>query len=402
MAVGEISGIGSTNILDGMPGLYSALVANENGVLKQNVSKAQKLNLGSGTISSLFDLSETGGNATLADLQNEFPGLKMFVIVMILVAKAEEGTTESLVASLNAARQTQTLTSQNLITMSVEGQKAKETLAKDQANWTERAGISASGSQTKEDVNGDTHGWQVFLRILMVVLVVAVVIVAIGLFISGVGAGAAVGLLVATMAILMAVSGILSAIQTATTGRASYRNLGFAASLLNPVDNIVELVSDGYTNLDENKVQDQKLQRVKMGLKIGLSVAMAVAMIIGAIFSFGSTTAAVIASLQKVASLILIGTSIAEGAVKIATSILEIRKGVKELEFAKRKYVISQMEAELSKMKLDLDTLSQEVDLIIDMFSASMEDVKNVYEKATKILKEYNDQTRAVARNFKA
>ncbi|MDR1401785.1 MAG: hypothetical protein LBI81_02410 [Puniceicoccales bacterium] len=396
----NVTGAGSSNIEDSISGFYTALGTDFNSYVQPNSFKPEQLNLGSGTISSLFNLCDGGGNATLASLKEEFPEFKMFIIAILLIAKAEEGTTENFVASINAAKQRQTCLTEDIIKNTKEAQDRREKLANEESNWQAKAGTSPSGSPSKEKVEPDTW-WKILLKVFVLLAIAAICIVAMAIGSIAGPAGAFLGLAL-VIGIIMMVVGILETIKTNANTRAAQKNIDTALSFISPTQIVTDLVFDIIVAGDKSKLEDKELQKAKMWLKFALDIAMAVLMIVLAFVTGGSSASAATSSVARaIASIAQSAVSAVEAIVTIVTSIQELRKGVKELELADRRYVINKLQAFLTKMRLDLDVLAKELDLLIEMFSTSLDDVMKEYDKASRTLKEYNDQIRAIAKNVR-
>ena len=130
------------------------------------------------------------------------------------------------------------------------------------------------------------------------------------------------------------------------------------------------------------------------------SVILVVAGIALSVFTGGATGAA--ATAASVTSIINVVSGIVSGATSIVTGALEIRNGQRALERAEMRKVLNQVQASIERMKNILDMIGINIELWTEMFSNDMTIMRGEYDRAARMLKEYNDQKVAIARNIRA
>jgi hypothetical protein len=167
-------------------------------------------------------------------------------------------------------------------------------------------------------------------------------------------------------------------------------------SWINPVESLSEGIVAIVCDVGGYNPKDDKMQKLKMGLKITLNIlaalAMAIAEIVASVVTGGAALPGVI---MAIAGLIT-------GIVQLVCAIIEYKQAEKELKVAKDRLSLNKILALVEQIKMNLETIGQEIDLLIEMFSSSMSNVREEYEKASRILKEYNDTKRAVAQNIRS
>jgi hypothetical protein len=90
------------------------------------------------------------------------------------------------------------------------------------------------------------------------------------------------------------------------------------------------------------------------------------------------------------------------GIIQLVCAVLEYKQAEKKLQLADKRFTLNKILAIVEYLKLELEIISQELDLLIDMFASKMLNVEEEYEKASGLLKEYNETKRSVAQNIRS
>jgi hypothetical protein len=69
---------------------------------------------------------------------------------------------------------------------------------------------------------------------------------------------------------------------------------------------------------------------------------------------------------------------------------------------ADKRFDLNKILGVVEQLKLELETISQELDLLIEMFASKMSDIREEYEKASRLLKKYNETERSIAQNIRS
>ena len=125
-----------------------------------------------------------------------------------------------------------------------------------------------------------------------------------------------------------------------------------------------------------------------------------VAGIAGSVLTGGATGAA--ATALVLANIMNVVSGIMSGVTSIVTGALEIRNGIRALERAEKRKILNQIQASIERMKNILDMIGINIELWTGMFSNDMAIMREEYDRAARMLKEYNDQKVAIARNIRA
>ncbi|MDR1433014.1 MAG: hypothetical protein LBI61_01570 [Puniceicoccales bacterium] len=372
----DVTPVGPTDALQGDLDYVSPLLVESYVQPVRTSATSVVLNLGSGTISNLFDISDSYGGKTMKQLMEEYPDMKMFIIAVLLVAKTEEATTENLIQSINMYRERQEGTRKDVINKKNIAQAKREELAYDEKEWKALAGTSPSGGPTEDK---KLTWWQRIWHFVVAAIITLIPII---------------GLVLSIINLVSMIPGVNATMNRQMKEFLSYTNLASATA-----DLVVGIVCEA-GGFDEN---DKEMQKLKMGIMIAVAaiqiivqIVIAIATVVG---SFGTAAPLVIAQVIRAVMAI---AEIITAAVDLAAAILQVVEGYKELEIAKEKYALDKLVAATEKLRLDLETISQEISIVVEMFSSKLEDVREEYEKASRILKDYNDAKLAVTRNFRA
>jgi hypothetical protein len=93
---------------------------------------------------------------------------------------------------------------------------------------------------------------------------------------------------------------------------------------------------------------------------------------------------------------------IVTGIAAIVGGVFEILQGIRDLQTVEKRFELNKLVALVEKMKIDLEVMTQDIDVLIEMFESKMSDVRAEYDKAARMLKEHCDTKRMIAQNFKA
>jgi hypothetical protein len=334
-----------------------------------------KLGLGTSTIANLFDLGVSNckcGKSVQGMLDQNLPIVLVYILTM---AAREQETTENLVESIQAQQKRQKIDREKLIKDRTRALEKQQQVANDDDSSTKylaRAHIDRTGAVKKEDQDSGSC-WQAVLAIILFIMMPALAIV------------------------LIIVCSIITQIaQAAITENATMREFQKVMSWINPAEALADGVVAIVCELGGYNPNDEEMQKLKMGLKIALNVIAAVAMIVaGIVASIFTGGAAAPAVAIAVAGMIT-------GIIQLACAILEYKQAEKELELAENRFIYNKILVLIEQIKMNLEIVTQDLDLLIEMFSSKMSNVREEYEKASRILKEYNDTKRAIAQNIRS
>jgi Ca2+/Na+ antiporter len=296
--------------------------------------------------------------------------LPVFVVFSIMIGKSIQGSAETVIDSINSYRKVQDAYRKSAMDGLSTIQKKQEELAQD--SWEAIAGTSPSGSFTTEKDEKPGCG-QVVGAVFMYILAII------------------------TFGLSLLITNLIKMIAESTMGPGEYHSFmkdsGWA---LNSSQVIADAIVESYCEV--NSVSDEDKKKAKMVLGIVLLAIQAVAMIIAAIIltvvTFGSGAPALVAA---IVTTIL---ALASAALSIVQGAIEVNKGFKALEAADQKLALNKLMAAVENMQIMVETMGEESEVLIEMFSTKSSDVIAEYEKATRILKEYNDTKHATATNI--
>jgi hypothetical protein len=262
-------------------------------------------------------------------------------------------------------------------------QKKKEDIIKDTDDWKTKANVDRTGALRKDDGSNDCA------KAIFAIFVALAAVVAILTF------GATAVLIAA--AVLVAVCSIVSMIAKAAISRhADMRQFEAVMGWINPAQLFTDAIVTAVCEIGEYNPNDEKIQRLRMGLLIAFNIIAAIALVVAGI-------AATILSGGTAAPLIAMAiVGIVTGIIQLVCSVLEYLQAEKELTLAQARFSLNKILALIEQIKMNLEMVNQDIDMLIEMFASKMSDVREEYEKAARILKEYNDTKRMVAQNIRS
>jgi uncharacterized membrane protein len=346
-----------------------------------STSYISKLGLGQNTLADLFDLGvpKCQCGKSIQDLLDQ--NLPIFVIYTLMIAAREQESTENFVSSIQSQQKRQKLNSTNLIQERLGAQSKREELASDEANWKARVNIDRTGLARKDDPPKDDCIKAIVVGILFVI-----------------------GILTGTLLIMLAVAVVLTVVcsivtqiaKAAIKSHAQMRTFEKVMGWLNPADLLADAVVGVVCTLGGYDPNDERIQKLRMGLKLALNILASIALVIAGIAATVLTGGAA----GPLVAMAIMGAI--TGIIQLVCAIMEYKQAEKELQLAKDRFALNKILAVVEQLKLELETISQELDLLIDMFSSKMSEVREEYEKASRILKEYNETKRSVAQNIRS
>lgn len=370
-----------------------------------DASDSMKFITGNSFLKDLFEVQNGKLGASVEELMEKYPYLPLFAIFSLLIADTMEGSVTTTMEIIQSQQKQQKAISQSIIDDTSYAQQKKEKLAFEENDSKALVGIDVTGADRKEDTKNEWWKWIIGIGVIVVVAVFATVT---AVFTGGasigaaVGVGAAVG--AAAIGTLMAVGSICSLIANVVKNPKHKKNLMLAASIINPVQAIVEGAVDTVCVLWKLDPNDEKVRKAKMWTNLAATIVssllLVAAGIASSVFTGGASGAAAVA--LSVANIINIVSGIITGATSIVTGALEIRNGIRALERAEMKKILNQVQASIDRMKMILDMIGTNIELWTGIFSNDMTIIRGEYERAARTLKEYNDQKVAIARNIRA
>jgi hypothetical protein len=308
--------------------------------------------------------------------------LPLFVLYSLMMAMREQESTENLIEAIQMQQKRQKIEIINSIEMRTGAQEKKEKLIREEDDWKTKVNVDRTGEARKDDPPP-------LDPCLKVILVIVIFIVAAW---TG-GLGLLLIVAVAAITICAIVSQICKA---AIKSHAQMRQFEYVMSWLNPAELLADAVVTVVCELGGYNPNDEKMKKLKMGLMLAINILAAIAIIVlGIVVSVlsGGTLAPAIA-------MAIVGVIM--GAIQLACAILEYQQAEKAMEVAEKRLALNKMLAVIEKIKMDLETVSQEIDMLIELFASKMSDVREEYEKASRLLKEYNDTKRLIAQNIRS
>jgi hypothetical protein len=284
------------------------------------------------------------------------------------MAAREQETTEAFIDSIQTLQKLQKTNTTDLIGARTALQEKQEELAYEEDSWMALVNIDRTGASPKEDY--DPHWLQLVFGLVL-------------LAIAG--------------PILIILCSFITQIAHATIkSHAQRREFDKVMSWINPATAIADgsvAVACEIHGCDPNSAEMQKLRMIMM---LTLNIIAALAMIAAGIaltIVTGGTAAPFV--FMAVMGIIM-------GIIQLVCAIMEYKQAEKELELAEKRFVLNKILAVIEQIKMNLEIVSQDLDLLIEMFSSKMSDVREEYEKASRVLKEYNDTKRAIAQNIRS
>jgi hypothetical protein len=294
--------------------------------------------------------------------------LPIVIIYILAIAARDQETLETFVDSIQMQQKRQKIDTFNAIQLRTGALAKQEKLAYRQNEWEALAGISPSGSPSKEDYDPN-----------VLQLVVGIIIFAFG------------------GALLMPIFSLITQIaQLTIETHKEKREFDKIMSWINPTIAIADgsvAVSCEINGTDPNSAEMQKL-RMKVALAIGIisAIVLIIAGIALAPFTGGSSAAIAV----------MVTISVIAGIIQLVCAFMELMKAEKELQIAQDRFAYNKLLALIEQLKMNLEVINQDIDLLVEMFASKMSDIRAAYERASQILKEYNDTKRAVAQNFRS
>lgn len=370
-----------------------------------DVNDSIKFLTGNAFLKDLFEVQNGMIGTSVEELMEKYPYLPLFAIFSLLLADTMEGSVTTTMEIIQSQQKQQKAISQSIIDDTSYVQQKKEELAFGESDWKALVGVDVTGADRKE--NTKNEWWKLIIGIGVVVVVAAIAAVT-AVFTGGASIGAAVGVGAvvgaAILGTLMAVGSICSLIANVVRNPTHKKNLMLAASIINPVQAIAEGAVDAVCEIWGLDPNDEKVRKAKMWVTLVSSIVSSLliiaAGIVGSAFTGGATGAAAVA--LSVANIMNIISGIITGATSIVTGALEIRNGVRALEHAEMRKILNQVQASIERMKMILDMIGTNIELWTEIFSDDMTIIRGEYERAARMLKEYNDQKVAIARNIRA
>ncbi|MDR1232883.1 MAG: hypothetical protein LBJ75_01290, partial [Puniceicoccales bacterium] len=300
--------------------------------------------------------------------------LPIVMVYILTMATREQETTESLVSAIQAQQKRSKADRQELIIQKEDQLIKQQELAKEdsEASWKGRVNVDRTGAVRKDD-KSDGNCAQAVLAIMLFVMMPGIAII-----------------------LIIVCSIITQIVQAATESHAKMRQFERVMAWINPADAFTEGMVAIVCELGGYDPDDERMQKLKMGLKITAQIIAAIGIIVAGIAltvvtGGGGAPAAAMAIAGALAAI-----------VQLVCAVLEYKQAEKELNLAQSRFVLNKLLALVEQMKMNLEVVSQDIDALIEMFSSSMSNVREQYEKASRILKEYNDTKQMIAQNIRS
>lgn len=366
------------------------------GVARTTTAEANdpiKFLTGNAFLKDLFEVQNGMLGTSVEELMEKYPYLPLFAIFSLLLADTMEGSVATIMEIIQSQQKQQKAISQSIIDDMNYTQQKKEELAFGESDWKALVGLDVTGANRKEDTK--SQWWKLIIGVVVVAIIVTAVVVTC-VASGGALAVPAIAVGLAAIGALMAIGSICSLIANVVKDPTHKKNLMLAASIINPVQAIAEGAVDAVCEIWGLDPNDEKVRKAKMWLTLALTIIFAVISIAASAFTAGASTAATVANIMNIVS------GIMTCATSVVTGALEIRNGIRALERAEMRKILSQVQASIDRMKMILDMIGTNIELWTGMFSNDMTIIRGEYERATRMLKEYNDQKVAIARNIRA
>ncbi len=366
-----------------------------------DASDSMKFITGNSFLKDLFEVQNGKLGASVEELMEKYPYLPLFAIFSLLIADTMEGSVTTTMEIIQSQQKQQKAISQSIIDDTSYAQQKKEKLAFEENDSKALVGLDVTGANRKEDTK--SQWWKLIIGVVVVAIIVTAVVVTC-VASGGALAVPAIAVGLAAIGALMAIGSICSLIANVVKDPTHKKNLMLAASIINPVQAIAEGAVDAVCEIWGLDPNDEKVRKAKMWTTLSAtilaSVLLVAAGIASSVFTGGASGAAAVA--LSVANIMNIVSGIMTGATSIVTGALEIRNGIRALERAEMRKILNQVQASIDRMKMILDMIGTNIELWTGMFSNDMTIIRGEYERATRMLKEYNDQKVAIARNIRA
>jgi hypothetical protein len=345
------------------------------------------------TLTGLFNLMGSRQDIDPASIPKSMEYMYMYAS---LLARAESMTTERFIQSIQVKRNAQTIVTKNVITQAVNATNKQN----NDSDWKAKAGIAPSGFPTTDPPKEENCA----SSLIMVFVAIAAIVLA--PFTAGVSL--LIGGAILLVAYMIASLGALIAKAVHGEDSAEYRDIMAVFEWINPVAAFTNFIVGVYCEITGKSRNDEDVQKFSMKLRLALDILVVlieliVSIIIAVVLAtvtVGAATplaAALVAAViaQLVVALITAGTGIASG-------VMEYQRANKALTLAKQKLELAKINALVEKMKAELQVIGKEIDMIVEVFTSHASKSREQYERAEKILKEYNDTKLNIINNLSA
>jgi hypothetical protein len=150
-------------------------------------------------------------------------------------------------------------------------------------------------------------------------------------------------------------------------------------------------------NIDPNSSEGKAAKKAEMILSIAMTAVVMIGAIIMGVIAGAATGGAAIALL-----VLIIGVTILSAVVTILQASLEIYQASKQLKLSRKKLLTKVLTYMLEKMRMDIKLIKEDIDILIELFSSAASNARMEYERASSMLKEYNDTITGIAANTRA
>jgi cytochrome c biogenesis protein CcdA len=310
--------------------------------------------------------------------------LPIVLIYILMMATREQETTEGFIESIKMQQKQQSIERINLIQETTAAQAKREAAAGDPDDWKARVNIDRTGAPRKDDPPEDNCGK----------VILGAILIGIGIITFFFGGGI---LLLAVGAVLITVCAIITQIaKAAIKSQSQMRQFEKVMGWINPAELLTDAIVEVVCEIGGYNPNDEKMQKLKMILKITFNVLAAVALVIAGI------AATIVTGGAAAPAIAMAVMGIIMGIIQLACAVLEYKQAEKELELSEKRFALNKILAVIEQIKMNLEVIGQDLDLLIEMFASKMSDVREEYEKASRVLKEYNDTKRAIAQNIRS
>ncbi|MDR3143902.1 MAG: hypothetical protein LBT64_00155 [Puniceicoccales bacterium] len=328
------------------------------------------------SLQSLFSEKRECYAAEIEEFRKQYSWVtEVFVLFSLFTAKTMEVTTLNMAEAINMQHQRQRDQFKAMTNLRDQMQTLNEELAV--KSWESLAGISPSGTPTVDPgMSQNERCWAIVAFFIMMVLF---------------------PLLIGPLIIISSIMCIVNMIiDTAIDDPAKKHQISKVTKWFDAAEifsNGIVAMACEWGGKTEN---DPEMQKLKMWSKIAFMLLLALIMVVMSIILLCSPAApAALILIAAIAALVM-------AAVQIVAGIMEIKRGVEALELAKLRYNVNRMAAVVEQIKMEVEAISIEIDALVEVFTSNVDRVREEYERAARMLKEYNDTKRAVARNIKA
>ena len=379
--------------------LKNANLTSQSSSTKDTSDNTDDVDSSAASGSFLKDLFEINGPASrsINELLKEYPYLPYYSLFSLLTASTGRESVERMLEWLRQLQERQVATTEGLIKNKeymTEKQLLDAESEDDKTQANARAGVSPSGMQNNIDTN---KCLKIFLCVFVIIVVTVASIVTAGAA-SAAGAGvlgvlaAAAGGFVAASTILALIGALISGIVSAASKDPSTRaKIKAYCDLLNPVNafaEIVVMVAEIFTS------DEAKLQKIRLIERLVFTVIF----IALAIFS----AVAAPAFIASAVSFIVAASGLISGIIQIVQAAHTLSTLEKQKEVAGERLKLETAIAYCEKLQKDLDIISSEIDILVELFTAAMDKIRAEYDRISRMIKETSDVKNMIARNIGA